>query len=485
MSEQEWQRKEYETWDEAFRGLSPVIRQQSVRIAEYTQTIFTAACSSPFGKNAGPDSCMSQRYADTAFKCGLYHQIGKALVSPDYQFYRRDFTKEEKELYRKYTTDGRLLVARLQETGAREKKKRSGGELPTKKLPWLMIREACEQHMERFDGKGFPKKLAGKAISPIAHIVGIAKELDRISSETRAEDPFGKALAEIYSRSGKYFDPELVDVLRKCAPKCRAVYEKFIYYTMTIPKTVPLVVKKDDRPMGLRYRPVISSPAAGGKTLAYDAIPWFGGIVGSTGETETAEEIDAMLKRTGLTEEVSFYLMYEAADALYRLKNCGIETAGVILEALPSFFRLPSRLSRFAKLFADQPVDKEKLMLAVPPEVWNSDVKAVRDILSLYLRNGIVLVADGYLPGAPGAATLADTGFRYARLSPELASLPETPDTVKALAGAGIRVICSGVVDEVMANALAACGAPMFSGPASGVETDEDGMIAAALAELD
>ncbi|MCR4683812.1 MAG: hypothetical protein K5647_10825, partial [Clostridiales bacterium] len=122
--------------------------------------------------------------------------------------------------------------------------------------------------------------------------------------------------------------------------------------------------------------------------------------------------------------------------------------------------------------------------LAVPPEVWNSEVKAVRDILSLYLRNGIVLVADGYLPGAPGAATLADTGFRYARLSPELASLPETPDTVKALAGAGIRVICSGVDDEVMANALAACGAPMFSGPASGVETDEDGMIAAALAEL-
>ena len=41
--EQNWKRKEYETWDEAFRGMSPVVRQQSVRVAAYTQALFVQA----------------------------------------------------------------------------------------------------------------------------------------------------------------------------------------------------------------------------------------------------------------------------------------------------------------------------------------------------------------------------------------------------------------------------------------------------------
>ena len=42
-NEQNWKRKEYETWDEAFRGLAPAVRQQSVRVAAYTQALFVQA----------------------------------------------------------------------------------------------------------------------------------------------------------------------------------------------------------------------------------------------------------------------------------------------------------------------------------------------------------------------------------------------------------------------------------------------------------
>ena len=37
MNEIKEKRKSFETWDEAFRGLAPVVRQQSVRIAAYTK----------------------------------------------------------------------------------------------------------------------------------------------------------------------------------------------------------------------------------------------------------------------------------------------------------------------------------------------------------------------------------------------------------------------------------------------------------------
>ena len=82
-NDQNWKRKEYETWDEAFRGLMPAIRQQSVRVAAYTQAIFVQACAQAFGSSSpeGADQIMGQ-YADLAYKCGMYHQLGKALVPP-------------------------------------------------------------------------------------------------------------------------------------------------------------------------------------------------------------------------------------------------------------------------------------------------------------------------------------------------------------------------------------------------------------------
>ena len=113
--EQIWKRTEYETWDEAFRGLAPVIRQQSVRVAAYTQALFVQACAVKFGTQtrSGAER-MWGKYADLAYKCGMYHQLGKALVPPEYQIWVKDFTEEEQAVYKKYTTDGRTLVATLQ-----------------------------------------------------------------------------------------------------------------------------------------------------------------------------------------------------------------------------------------------------------------------------------------------------------------------------------------------------------------------------------
>jgi len=89
--EQNWKRSEYESWDEAFRGLTPIIRQQSVRVAAYTQALYVQACASSFGKLGlfGSERIRGQ-HADVAYKCGLYHQLGKALVPPEYQLWHAD-----------------------------------------------------------------------------------------------------------------------------------------------------------------------------------------------------------------------------------------------------------------------------------------------------------------------------------------------------------------------------------------------------------
>ena len=41
-----FKQKRFKNWDEAFRALTPVMRQQSVRVADYTQVLFEGACKS-------------------------------------------------------------------------------------------------------------------------------------------------------------------------------------------------------------------------------------------------------------------------------------------------------------------------------------------------------------------------------------------------------------------------------------------------------
>ena len=482
-NEQNWKRKEYETWDEAFRGLAPVIRQQSVRVAAYTQALFIQACAGSFGSNteAGEEQIQGQ-YADLAYKCGMYHQLGKALVPPEYQLWQEDFSDEEKAVYKKYTTDGRLLVAALQDRSIRARERRRGEqpEQPTRNIPDLMLRESCEQHMERWDGSGYPGGRLGSDISPIAQIVGIAKELDRLSAETKSENPFDDAYQILLSQSGKEWSPELVEVLKEAKTKCRGVYNKYIHYTMTLPKTIPLVEKRKNRVMGLQYRPMVSDAA--GTVVAYEAEPWFGGISDRPGERETAQEIAPILSRKEMVADVSMYFLYEAADAVLRMSNCKLALQGILVQMLPDFYLQGSQLQRLNQLFKDQPISREKLLLTVPMDTIKGGKKATLEVIERYLRNGICLVVDDYDPAKLPAEELKAMGFTYLRLSPALHLKQETANAIGLLRKNGFTLIGGGADTHDALAWLEACGVAYMSGTLTGVPVSEDELIRDALA---
>ncbi len=482
-TEQNWKRKEYETWDEAFRGLTPAVRQQSVRVAAYTQTLFVQACAGSFGTNTGAGrERMIGQYADLAYKCGLYHQLGKALVPPEYQLWQDDFTEEEQAVYRKYTTDGRLLVAALQERSTRAWEKRKGEfvESATMNVPWLMIRESCEQHMERWDGSGYPANRLGSDISPIAQIVGIAKELDRLSSETKSETPFDDACNTLMSQCGTAWSPELLEVLKASKAKCRAIYKKYIYYTRTLPKTIPLVEKRKDRPLGLEYRPMMGGEDSA--VVAYEAIPWFGGIPDRPDDREPGAELEDMLNRKEMVPDISFYLLYEAADAIVRIENCKLETQGILLQMLPTFYLQPTQLQRFNQLFKDQPIPRDKLLLTIPEDTILNANKTQSEIIMRYLRNGIKLVVDNYHPEKLPADRLKGMGFTHLRLAPELYMSQETANTMNLLRQDGFTLVGGGADTHDILGWLNACGVMFSSGTITGIPVTEDELIRDALA---
>lgn len=483
MNRQNWERKEYETWDDAFRGLSPAVRQQSVRVAAYTQVLFVQACASGFGADTPQGAArMRGQYGDLAYKCGLYHQLGKSLVPPEYQVWEKDFTQEEQAVYRKYTTDGRVLVATLQERGAAKLRKRNltgFQEQPTDNIPWLMIRESCQQHMERWDGSGYPDGRKGDEISPIAQIVGIARELDRLASQTKSEDPFGEAMAELLSQKGTCWSEKLTDVLEGAREKCREVYRKYIHYTMALPKTIPLVEKRPERPMGLRYRPMVSRP--GGNPVAYEAVGYLADLDNGQGEKLTALERQEMLRRTGIDVEVMFYFLYEAADTLYRLDNCKLEHQGILVQMLPGFYQSGSQLQRFIKLFEDQPVSRDKLLLTIPAQTVAEANKGTTEVISRYLRNGLQLVVDQYNPEQISPEQLKTMGFTWLRLAPELYLQQSTANTMQQLLREGFRIVGGNADTQDSLKWQLSGGAAFTGGTMTGVPVTEDELIRDAL----
>lgn len=72
-------------------------------------------------------------------------------------------------------------------------------------------------HHERFDGRGYPHKLAGEQIPLQARILGIADTFDAMSSSRsyRPAMPREKVLAEIARCAGTQFDPSVVEAFQR------------------------------------------------------------------------------------------------------------------------------------------------------------------------------------------------------------------------------------------------------------------------------
>ena len=74
----------------------------------------------------------------------------------------------------------------------------------------LMVRH----HHERFDGKGYPDKLAGEDIPFEARIVCVADAIDAMTTHRvyRMARPLSFCLEQLKGNSGTQFDAQVVDV---------------------------------------------------------------------------------------------------------------------------------------------------------------------------------------------------------------------------------------------------------------------------------
>lgn len=466
----------YQSWEEAFKALVPAVRQQSVRVASYTQVLYAQACASSFSKQSKEGAIrISAKNVELAYKCALYHQIGKALLPPELQVWRNNFTEHERATYRMYTTNGRILVSKLQERTDRFPKHTTEfTEVPTDNIAWLMIRETAQQHMERWEGGGYPEQRKGTDISAIAQVVGLAKEIDRLCSEVKSESPFEDAMTALVKESDRGFCKELIEVMQACRGQLKAVYRKYIQYTKTLPKTIPLVEKRENRPMGLLYRPMIRGTE--GFVAAYEAVPWFKGNLSKEG-IDTLYEVSELLKRTELIDDMTFYLLYEAADTVLRFHNCKLPFEGILVPMLEQFYTTGNKMPRVKQLFEDQPIDKRMLIFSVPMNVLVQMDEQTEQFIMKLIDSGVSLNVDEFDPSELSMETLTELGIYSVRFKSSLYLSTEIANVMTVMRNNGFRIIGGDANSDDIVTWLNSCGATFMSGTATGDLIDEESLI--------
>ena len=89
--------------------------------------------------------------------------------------------------------------------------------------------EIALTHHERWDGKGYPRGLAGEEIPLVARIVAICDVYDALTTARpyRNAHPEPRALEIIEDECGRHFDPEVYHAFLEALPAVQSVRGRF------------------------------------------------------------------------------------------------------------------------------------------------------------------------------------------------------------------------------------------------------------------
>ncbi|MEM8874485.1 MAG: HD domain-containing phosphohydrolase [Planctomycetota bacterium] len=135
----------------------------------------------------------STAYQERVYMAGLLHDVGKIGV-PDMVIRKPGkLTDEEFGEIKKHPEIGARILADVRQVAD--------------------LIDGVRHHHERFDGRGYPWKLAGEAIPLMGRIICLADCFDAMTSNRTYRNgmPPAKALAEIERCKGSQFDPALAD----------------------------------------------------------------------------------------------------------------------------------------------------------------------------------------------------------------------------------------------------------------------------------
>lgn len=140
---------------------------------------------------------------------GDLHDVGKIGVPDSVLNKPGKLTDDEFDLIRKHPSTGAHILEPL--------------------IDDPLVLGVVRWHHERWDGRGYPDKLAGTDIPLPARVLAVADTLDAMTSHRayRSGLPWETAVAEIRRCAGMQFDPDVVAAFEKVLPTLEIQYKDF------------------------------------------------------------------------------------------------------------------------------------------------------------------------------------------------------------------------------------------------------------------
>jgi HD-GYP domain-containing protein (c-di-GMP phosphodiesterase class II) len=150
-----------------------------------------------------PGSVLSDLYL-----AGLLHDIGKIGVRDSVLLKDGELTEEERQHIREHPVIGERIVSSIRQ------------------LAHLCT--GVRNHHERFDGQGYPDRLAGDAIPLLARVLAVADACDAMMADRpyRRSVPVGQIETVIVDGAGKQWDPVVVGHFMACRQDLYAICQK-------------------------------------------------------------------------------------------------------------------------------------------------------------------------------------------------------------------------------------------------------------------
>jgi len=168
-----------ETLGAVIDALAPYTLYHSIQVAAYGQAL-AQAMSLPVAEQG------------LVFRAGLIHDIGMITLSSVAITRPGPLSDEEMDLLRLHPTIGSEIVGRIQHL--------------------CDLSPLVHYHHERYDGAGYPDRLAGEEIPTGARILALADSLDAMLTgrPRRPARSLEEVMVEVQSCSGAQFDPLVV-----------------------------------------------------------------------------------------------------------------------------------------------------------------------------------------------------------------------------------------------------------------------------------
>ena len=144
---------------------------------------------------------------DRIYYIALLHDCGKIGI-PDNILSKPDkLTDEEFQIIKSHTVQGGEILDRFKSLEG--------------------VNEGALYHHERYDGKGYPKGLAGEEIPLIARIICVADSFDTMNSNRVYRKKLTKEciISEIEQNKGRQFDPEIADIMLKLLRSSNSLFD--------------------------------------------------------------------------------------------------------------------------------------------------------------------------------------------------------------------------------------------------------------------